>query len=179
MLKLTPVSIALFSLVGLSLVSAPAASAQNENNAIPRTQVPAPTEPLKITFGAKSASWTPAQLAAQPQTTVTVYNEHTKANETYTGVPLISLLTPLGVHPQPRGKDMLLYLVVEGSDMYEVVYSIGEITPDVSKSTVIVADTENGKPLAADGPLKIVATGENRPARWVRNLVAIHVFSAQ
>ena len=90
-----------------------------------------PAGPLKITFGDKSAAWTPATLAALPHKTVTVYNEHTKANETYSGVQLIELLTPLGVPAKPHGKDFRLYLVAEGSDGYEVVYSIGESTPDV------------------------------------------------
>ncbi len=142
-------------------------------------QVAAPAETLKITFGDKSATWTVATLAALPHVTVTVHNEHTKADETYSGVPLIALLAPLGVSEHPRGKDLRLYVVAEGSDLYEVVYASGEITPDVSSSTVMVADTENGKALAADGPLKLIATGEKRPARWVRNLVAIKVFAAE
>jgi hypothetical protein len=140
---------------------------------------PAAGEPLKITFGDKSATWTAATLAPLPHVTVTVHNEHTKADETYSGVPLIALLTPLGVNEHPRGKDLRLYVVTEGADLYEAVYSIGEITPDVSNSTVIVADTENGKPLTDDGPLKLIATGEKRPARWVRNLVAIKVLAAE
>jgi hypothetical protein len=143
------------------------------------TQVPAPAEPLNITFGDKSATWTVATLASLPHVTVTVHNEHTKADETYSGVPLIALLTPLGVSEHPRGKDLRLYVVAEGSDLYEVVYSSGEITPEVSSSTVIVADTENGRPLTDDGPLKMIATGEKRPARWVRSLVAVKVFAAE
>jgi hypothetical protein len=144
-----------------------------------RAQVAEPAEALKITFGDKSATWTVATLASLPHVSVTVHNEHTKADETYSGVPLIALLTPLGVSDKPRGKDFRLYVVAEGSDLYEVVYGIGEVTPDVSSSTVIVADTENGKALAADGPMKLIATGEKRPARWVRNLVAIKVFAAE
>jgi hypothetical protein len=144
-----------------------------------RAQVSAPAESLKITFGDKSATWTVATLASLPHVTVTVHNEHTKADETYSGVPLIALLTPLGVSEHPRGKDLRLYVVAEGSDLYEVVYGIGEVTPDVSSSTVIVADTEDDKAIAADGPLKLVATGEKRPARWVRNLAAIKVFTAE
>jgi len=141
--------------------------------------VPAPAEALKITFGDKSATWTVATLAALPHVSVTVHNEHTKADETYSGVSLFALLAPLGVSEHPRGKDLRLYVVAEGSDLYEVVYSIGEITPEVSSSTVIVADTENGKALAGDGPMKLIATGEKRPARWVRSLVAIKVFAAE
>jgi len=143
------------------------------------SQIPAAAEALKITFGDKSATWTVATLAGLPHVTVTVHNEHTKADETYSGVPMIALLTPLGVSEHPRGKDLRLYVVAEGVDLYEVVYSIGEITPDVSNSTVIVADTENGKALAGDGPLKMIATGEKRPARWVRSLVAIKVIAAE
>jgi len=44
---------------------------------------------------------------------------------------------------------------------------------------VIVADTLDGKSLADSGPFQLVATGEKRPARWVRNLVAIRVMTAE
>jgi len=141
-------------------------------------QVPAPPEPLKISFGEKSSSWTVATLASLPHKTITVHNEHTKADETYSGVQVLDLLAPLGVVDKPHGKDLRLYVVATGSDAYEAVYSIGEVTPDVGSSTVIVADTENGRPLTDDGPLKIVTTGDKRPARWVRNLMAIRVMSA-
>ncbi len=135
--------------------------------------------PLKITFGEKSGVWTPAELEALPQSTVTVYNEHAKANQTYAGVPLIDLLAKLGVAEKPSGKQLRLYVVAEGSDGYEVVYSIGEVTPDIHDGTVIVADREGGKALGANGPFQLVATGEKRPARWVRNLVALRVMTAE
>src|SRR5580698_9428412 len=69
--------------------------------------------PLKITYGKKSAEWTPATLAALPHKTLTVFNEHAKASQTYTGVALIDLLKPLGVPEKPRGKEFRLYLVAE------------------------------------------------------------------
>jgi hypothetical protein len=137
-----------------------------------------PAGPLQITYGDQSAEWTAATLAGLPHTTVTVYNEHTKANESYAGVPVIDLLTKLGVPDKPRGKQFRIYLVAAGSDGYEVVYSLGEVTPDVHDATVLVADSENGQPIGEDGPLKLIATGEKRPARWVRNLVAIRVLTA-
>jgi hypothetical protein len=160
------------------------AQTQSKPQSMPMSQMDemrqptAPAGPLKVSFGDKSSQWTPATLAALPHKTITVHNEHTKADETYSGVELIDLLAPLGVSTQPHGKDLRLYVVAAGSDGYEAVYSIGEVTPDLNNSTVIVADTENGKALAADGPLKLVATGEKRPARWVRNLVAIRVMAA-
>jgi hypothetical protein len=140
---------------------------------------PAPLAgPLTISFADKSSTWMAATLASLPHKTITVHNEHTKTDETYSGVQLIDLLTPLGVTDKPHGKDLRLYVVAKGSDGYEAVYSIGEITPDLSTSTVIAADAENGKPLTDDGPLKVVTTGDKRPARWVRNLVAIRVMAA-
>ena len=56
---------------------------------------------------------------------------------------------------------------------------MAEVNPGVHDATVIVADTENGRPIAADGPLKLIATGEKLPNRWVRNLAAVRVLSAQ
>jgi hypothetical protein len=142
-------------------------------------KAPVPAGPLTVSFGSKTAEWTAATLAALPHQTVSVYNEHAKANQTYSGVELISLLKALGVPEKPRGKDFRLYLVAEGSDGYQVVYSIGEVTPDVHDGTVIVADAMDGKPIGETGPLQLVATGEKRPARWVHNLVAIRVKAAQ
>lgn len=91
----------------------------------------------------------------------------------------MELLKPLGVPEKPRGKDFAAYLVAEGSDGYQVVYSVGEVTPDVHDGTVLVADAMDGKPLGLNGPLQLVASGEKRPARWVRNLVAIRVKAVE
>jgi hypothetical protein len=137
-----------------------------------------PAGPLKITFGDKAEEWTPTTLAPLAHTTISVYNEHIKANQTYTGVPLIDLLARLGVPDKPRGKDFQLYIVAGGSDGYQVVYSLGEVTPDVHDGTVLVADGVDGHPLGNNGLLQLVATGEKRPARWVRNLIEIRVLKA-
>jgi hypothetical protein len=148
--------------------------AMNHGNA-----TPIPPGVLRIAFADKSTDWTPAKLAALPHKTVTVYNEHTNANETYAGVPLIDLLTPLGVAEKPSGKQLRLFVVAVGSDDYEVVYSIGEVTPYINDSTVIVADSKDGKSITDSGPLQLIATREKHPARWVRNLVAICVLAAE
>jgi hypothetical protein len=137
------------------------------------------TAPLKITFGDQSSEWTAATLAALPHATVSVFNEHAKAQQSYSGVPLTVLLTKLGVPEKPHGKEFRLYLVAEGSDGYQVVYSVGEVTPDVHDGTTLVADSVDGKPLGDNGLFQLVTTGEKRPARWVRNLVAIRVMTAQ
>lgn len=135
--------------------------------------------PLVITFASRQSQWTPQSLAPLPHVTVNVYNEHAKANQTYSGVPVFALIKSLGVPDKPHGKDFLLYLVAKGSDGYQVVYSVAEVNPDVHDATILVADTMDGKPIGDDGPLKLVATGEKRPARWLRNLVAIRVMTAE
>lgn len=135
--------------------------------------------PLTLTFGPRSVSFTPTQFAALPHSTVTVFNGHTQSDEVYSGVPLVDLLARIGVPTDPRGKQFLLYLVAEGSDGYKVVYSLAEVIPTVHDATVFVADSEDGKPIpAAEGPFKLIANREKRPARWVHNLIAIHVESA-
>jgi hypothetical protein len=134
---------------------------------------------LKISFGKKSAEWTPATLAPLPHVTLTVHNEHVNSDQTYTGVPLIELLKPLGVPDKPKDKEFRFYVEAEGSDGYVVVYSVGEVTPDVHDATVMVADAMDGKAIGDSGPMQLVATGEKRPARWVRNLVAVRVMEAK
>jgi hypothetical protein len=134
---------------------------------------------LKITFGKKAGEWTPATLAPLPHQSITVFNEHAKVNQTYSGVPLFELLKLLGVPDKPHGKDLRLYLVAEGSDGYGAVYAVAEVNPDVHDGTVIVADAMDGKAIGDEGPLKLVATGEKHPARWVRNLAGVKVLTAQ
>jgi hypothetical protein len=183
--------------LALTLIAPIAAGAQNQgsNQGLPMGAPPqpdtariqeemhhhpsAPAGPLKISFGSKTFEFTADKLAALPHTTINVYNEHEKANQSYSGVPLADLLSPLGVPAKPRGKDFRLYIVAEGADGYQVVYSIGEITPDVHDGSVLVADQVDGKSLGNNGLFQLVATGEKRPARWVRNLVGIRVETAQ
>jgi hypothetical protein len=134
---------------------------------------------LTITFGDKTATWSPESLAALPHVSLTAFNEHAKVNQTYSGVPVMALLKPLGVPDKPHGKDLRLYLVAEGADGYGAAFAVAEVNPDVHIGNVIVADSMDGKPLADDGVFKLVLDGEKRPARWVRNLATIKVKSAE
>ncbi|HEY6388797.1 MAG TPA: molybdopterin-dependent oxidoreductase [Candidatus Acidoferrum sp.] len=123
-----------------------------------------------------------ADLKAMPRTTVSVHNEHFKADETYVGVRVADLLTKMGA---PLGKDLRGaalsgYLVATGSDGYVAVITLAEADPTFHSGEVIVADTMNGQPLdLKSGPFKLVVTEDMRPARWVRNLVSIELKSAK
>ncbi len=124
---------------------------------------------------------TPKEIGEMPHKTVNVYNHHTRANETYSGVPLADLLGKVGVPlgENVRGKLFLIGVVAEGTDHYGVLYALAEIDPSIHTGDVIVADSMDGQKLGKDGIFKIVSTEEKRPARWVRNLASITVMEVK
>lgn len=75
------------------------------------------------------------------QKMVAVHNEHTKAEESYTGVLLGDLLAQCGL-PVDKTTDRKMlrsYLVAEGTDRYWVLYSVTEIEGSEHNGEVIVA----------------------------------------
>jgi hypothetical protein len=73
---------------------------------------------------------------------------------------------------------MATYVLAEATDGYRVVFSLGR--SGIIESEVIVADTLDGAALGAkEGPFKLVAPHEKRPARWVRMLKSITVERAE
>jgi hypothetical protein len=136
---------------------------------------------LTLTVDGKATTLSVAELQTLPQKTVTVHNEHTKADETYTGVLLGDLLAKYGFPVDKTTHQRMLrsYLVAEGTDKYWVLYSVTEIEASEHNGEVIVATSMGGKPLGADGQFKLVDTGDKKPQRWVRNLSAITVKSAE
>jgi hypothetical protein len=162
----------LFACQPTSTVSAPAPSSKPANDEL-RVSAYTKHEDLKLKVG---------DLKAMPRTTVSVHNEHSKVDETYTGVRLADLLArmeaPLG--HDLRGVALSGYIVATGSDGYAAVIALAEADPSFHSGEVIVADTMNGQPLdAKSGPFKLVVTEDKRPARWVRNLVSIELKSAK
>lgn len=106
---------------------------------------------------------------------------HTNATETYSGVPLSTLLekvnAPLG--KELHGEAMALYLIATGSDGYSAVLSLAEVDPSFHEGQVIVADRRDGQPLGKSGPFQLIVSEDKRPARWVHNLVSITLLSGR
>ena len=129
----------------------------------------------------KSITLSPEDLAAMPHKSVSVFNTHTKANETYSGVPLADLLAKVGVPlgENVRGKLFLTGVIAEGTDHYSVLYTLAEVDPSIHTGDVIVADSQDGKKLADDGAFKLISTEEKRPARWVRNLASVTIIEVK
>ena len=142
----------------------------------------APAENLSITAGPdEHAVLTQATLKDDPHVTVTIFDHHTNASETYSGVALIDLLAKLGV---PHGaalksKALAEYVVATGADGYKSVIALGEVDPEFHPGQVIVADAMDGKPLGPTGPFRLIVTEDERPARGVRNLVSLEVKTAE
>ena len=143
---------------------------------------PHPSTQLTIkTYEGKTLTLSPEELATLPHKSVSVFNAHSKANETYSGVPLADLLSKVGVPlgESVRGKLFLTGIVASGADGYGVLYSLAEVDPSIHTGEVIVADTVDGKKLDKDGAFKMVSSEERRPARWVRNLASISVVKVE
>ena len=74
---------------------------------------------------------------------------------------------------------MALFVLAEASDGHRVVYALVELDSDFQESDVIVADTMNSAAFGEkQGPFKMVAPHDKRPARWVRMLKSLTVVSA-
>jgi hypothetical protein len=141
----------------------------------------APSTSLTLTVDGKATTFTVAELKAMPQKTVKVHNEHTKADETYSGVPLGDLLVKAGfvADKSTQRKMLRSFLRAEGTDKYWVLYSLTEVEASEHDGDVLVATSVDGKGLGADGELKLISTGDKKPQRWVRNLAAVTVKSAE
>jgi hypothetical protein len=143
-------------------------------------KAPASTE-LKLTVDGKTTTLSVADLSSMPQKTITVHNEHTKADETYTGVSLGDLLSKYGlpIDQSTHRKMLHSYISAEGTDKYWVLYSVTEIESSEHAAEVIIATGMAGKSLGDDGQLKLISTADKNPQRWVRNLAAITVVTVQ
>jgi len=144
-------------------------------------QAKATTGPSEFKIG--GAVMTPTtvtmeDLKKMPRKTLRVENAHAKRTEVYEGVPLSALLQKAGVPQgdQIRGAAMTSYVLVEAADDYHVIFSLAELDSSFQDSEVLVADTMDGTPLPPDqGPFKLVAPHEKRPARWIKMVKSITV----
>jgi hypothetical protein len=140
-----------------------------------------PSISLTLTVDGKPTTFSVAQLAAMAQTTVKVHNAHDNADESYSGVPLGDLLAKAGFVADKTTQQTMLhsYLRAEGTDKYWVIYSLTEVEASEHAGDVIVAIAMDGHSLGADGNLKLISSDDKKPQRWVRNLSAIALKSAQ
>jgi DMSO/TMAO reductase YedYZ molybdopterin-dependent catalytic subunit len=96
----------------------------------------------------------------------------------YEGVSLGDVLKRAGVPlgPELRGKALSTYVIAEGLDGYQILFSLGELDSEITSNRYLLADTINGKPLPeGEGPFRIVIPEDKVGARSIRTLVRLRV----
>ena len=75
-----------------------------------------------------------------------------------------------------RGERLTEVLLIEAADGYKVVFALAEFDPAFAAREIILADKRDGKPLAGkEGPFRIVAPGDKRQARWIRQVTGMKI----
>ena len=118
-----------------------------------------------------------ADLAPLPHDTMRV-RFHEQPAQLYAGVPLPALLQLVGVRSDSlRGRQLTLRIVIEASDGYRVVLALSDLDPTLGGRRVLVANQVDGQPLPAkEAPYRLLIAGDERPSRWMRQVVAIRVL---
>ncbi len=103
-------------------------------------------------------------------------------SDTYGGYSLWDLLSSpyIGIATDPAIKNDILsfYVAATGSDGYQVVFSMGELSPDFGNQPDLLALTFNGSPVGDKGFARLIVPDDARRGRWVSNLIGLEVFRA-
>ncbi len=142
--------------------------------------LPAVEPVLKIAGPEKNLAFTAAEFSALPHTDLTAVEPHEMKERRYTGVTVRELLTragaPLG--EKLRGAALTMGVLVRCKDGYTVLYSLAEFDENFSSCTVLLADREDGAaPPATAAPLRLVAPGDKRGARWARMVTSLEIVT--
>lgn len=118
-----------------------------------------------------------AALAALPLAEVTKAS-HEEVPARWSGVALVDVLRQAGV---PLGKELrgphhATLVRVTAADGYQVVFSLAELDAGFGNRRVLLVHQRDGKPLAEDGPFRLVVPDDQRAGRWLRNLRKIEVI---
>ena len=144
---------------------------------------PKNTEPFllrAITQDDKNYELKWADLAKLPRRDVKG-KTHDGAEATFSGVELREVLKLAGVKfgKEAKGAHLKSYLLVEAADDYRVVFAMSELEPDMTDKVILLADKRDGKPLSKEeGNIRLVVPDEKKQARWVRQVIALKIKSA-
>jgi len=136
---------------------------------------------IQITGAVKNAlTLTVDDLAKMPRASVRTMSNGMET--VYEGVWVHEALKRAGV-PQGsdlRGKALASYVLAEGQDGYQVVFSLAELDPAFIDNEILLADTANGKPLfGAQGRFRLVVPKDKVGARSIRMLTRLEVVQVR
>ena len=122
--------------------------------------------------GKPALTVTASDLAAMPRHTVTA-NQHGKQIQ-YEGVYIRDVLAKAGVPfgNELKGKRLSSYVLATAHDGYAVVYTLAEMDPDFTEGDLLISDKVGGQP---EGPFRIIAPHDKKPARSLRMLERLEV----
>ncbi len=162
------------ALVAAAVLCMGAALAQEHVHTAAPGRASAPDAPSPIAIPLDAAT-----LATLPRTPVEA-RAHDEPLDCE-GVALADLLRKAGALPPDRlaGTQLARYVPVTARDGYRALYALAELDPGTGDRRVVLVDRCDGKPLGDDaGPLRLIAPGDVRPARWVRQVQSIVVVAA-
>jgi len=82
---------------------------------------------------------------------------------------------PIG-NQRLRGDALSLCLLVTAADGYKALFALPELDDDFASRSIILANKRDGQPLdAKEGPFRIIVPLDQRPARWVRNVISFQI----
>jgi DMSO/TMAO reductase YedYZ molybdopterin-dependent catalytic subunit len=118
-----------------------------------------------------------AALAAMPSQMVAVEFGTDKGTErhTYLGAPLVGLIDGAGpaLTPGTKHDELSLGVLVVGADGYRTLLSYGELSPSFGNTGVLLATSQDGKPLSRP---RLVAPHDVKGGRYVSDVVEIDVI---
>ena len=138
----------------------------------------APTDGIRIEVAGVVRQLSGAELRRLVQDTVRA-RAHDGPEQVFVGPTLATVLATGSARLDSlRGRALAQYVVVEARDAYRVVFAVAELSSAFTHRRIILAHSSDGRPLEpVDGPWQVIVEGELRPARWVRQVVAIRVLT--
>lgn len=171
----TRVGVLVLLAAAASCTVAPRLGAQDHDHA------PAPATPLATTLTIVDPSGavrvlSAAQLAGLPRQSGRA--EAHGHGWTWEGVELRAALRLAGIATDSlRGPASTRVLVFVGADGYRATLALAELDPSLGARHAWLVDREDGVPLTpARLPRRVIIEGDQRPARWVTQLVRIEVI---
>jgi hypothetical protein len=134
---------------------------------------------LKIVSSDQTVALTQEDVRALPHSALTAFDPHLKESHVYSGVLVRDLLAKVGapLGEKLRGPAMRTVVVFRAKDGYATVFALAEFDDAFSNRELLLADSEDGKPLGDNaGPFRLVVPGDKRAARWARMVTSIELM---
>jgi hypothetical protein len=127
----------------------------------------------------KTLALSAGDLQQIPHTELTATDPHENKQHRYSGILVRDLLAKVGVPmgEKLRGRALQLAVVFHSKDGYGTLFALAEFDDAFSDRQLLLADSEDGGPLPEGAaPLRLIAPGDKRAARWARMVTSIEII---